>query len=170
MNKITEELLEKIKAGKVVDSAMLMGNISTPVIPDEVFTIVYKANGEEFKRYLEADKWIAWLNSVTEKNIDPEVDLEEKAIVGTKFYNQCELSYREINRRREGDRSGTIWLYQATPYSIALEGKQIDDAKKALSQVHASAFAPKTEDKSVAGSLTAQCDTDAILDIVSRGI
>lgn len=171
MNKISEELLDKIKAGKAVDSAMLVGNISTPVIPDEVFTIVYKANGEEFKRYLEADKWIAWLNSVAEKNIDPEADLEEKAIVGTKLYNQCELSIREIDRKRNGDLSGTIWLYNANPYTIALQGKQIDEAKNALAKVHSTAFVPMTEDRKFATNYTnVQCDTDAILDIVSRGI
>lgn len=141
MKNLAQELYDKIKAGQPVDTSAIPSAISTPDIPDEVFTIVRKANGEEFKRYLEADNWIDWLNSVADKTEDEQAPIEEKAIVGTNFYDQCKLSYREIVKHGE-EMSGTVWLYKGAPYSISLQGEKIQLAKDALMRVAECAIVP----------------------------
>ena len=170
MSKITEKLLTQIKEGEVVDSAMLVGHIATPTIPNEVFTYVRKANGEIFKKYLEADKWIAWLNSVAEKNVDPEADLTEKAIVGSRFYRICNRSLNEIELKERQNMSGTIWIENGNSYSITLAGKQIDQAKLALLNVQETAVKPLVAEDTTLDASFAQCDTDAIYEIATNHV
>lgn len=143
MANMTQELLEKIKSGEAVDEALIPGHIKTPKIPGTVFTIVKKPNGEIFKRYLEADKWIAWINSVADKTTDDLANLTEKAIVGSDFYNKCKLSYGDIVRNGK-ELSGTTWIQDGVPYSISLKGDQITAATEALLRIRDNAIAPLT--------------------------
>ena len=142
MKNLTQELYEKIKAGEAVDTTSIQGYINTPEIPDDVFTIVKNAKGEEFKRYIEAGKWISWINSVADKTQDTEAPIEEKAIVGTHFYKQCEFSYREIQRNEFNGLSGTRWLCNGALYSISIQGKEIQDATVALKRIAECAIVP----------------------------
>lgn len=169
MNKLTSELLESIKLRQPIDTNLIPGYISTPVLPDEVFTIVKKANGEEFKRYLEADKWIAWLNSVADKTVDPEAEMTEKVIAGSKFHAQCELSSKEIVKTEENGMAGTIWLDRGNLYSISLAGDKIQEALDALQRVQECAIMPIPED---VVNLEDKYDTEkaaTYLDIVKGG-
>lgn len=143
MANMTQELLEKIKSGEAVDEALIPGHIKTPRIPDSVFTIVKKPNGEIFKRYLEADKWIAWINSVADTTIDDLADLSEKAIVGSEFYNKCKLSFGDIVRNGK-ELTGTTWIQAGVPYSISLQGNQVNAAKEALLRIRDNAIVPLT--------------------------
>jgi len=69
------DILSKIREGKSVEQFEL-NNIKTPIIPDQYWTIVRKENGEEFKRYLELNKFMAYLNKIATNNQNSEIDVQ----------------------------------------------------------------------------------------------
>lgn len=141
-----KELLELIAKNAPITDPVFMPNINTPRIPDEVFTIIYKQNGEEFKRYLEADKFIPWIASVAEKSNDPEADISEKCIARTKFYDQCENALKTIEsniKQDDGLMSGFVWNYNGDLKSVSLSNEQISDAVNAFTAVVQSAVKPR---------------------------
>ena len=129
-----EKLLDDIKNGRKVESRY-SGWVYTPKIPDEVFTIVTKSNGEEFKRYLTEDKFIPWIETIAANSLNPEADIKERAIASTHFTTMCENCYRDIERRKS-DICGFTWLENGNPYSVSLQGEEsIERAKNAFASV-----------------------------------
>lgn len=145
-NKFNEqELLELIEKNAPITEPLFLPNINTPRIPDEVFTIVTKANGEEFKRYLEADKFLPWLDEVANNSINPEADIREKCIERTQFYQQCEMALKSIegHLKDNNELTGFTWINNGNPYSVSLQGANIIKASAVLSKVMANAVQPR---------------------------
>jgi hypothetical protein len=71
--------LNAISNGETVDTISIK-HITTPEITDETYTIVKKANGEVFKRYLEGDKFIKFLSSLVFVRAGIPINLQERAI------------------------------------------------------------------------------------------
>jgi len=141
-----KELLELIDKNAPITEPLFMPNINTPRIPDEVFTIIYKQNGEEFKRYLEADKFIAWIASVADKSKDPQADIAEKCIGRTKFYEQCQSTLKSIEHNiKQGNDllTGFVWLDKGNLYSVSLNVEQVSNALKAFTAVTENAVQPR---------------------------
>ena len=167
MNK--QELLEDIKEGRPVDAGMIPGWINTPVMPEEVFDIEYNSKGEEFKRSINAGKWINWINEVAEATVDPEADMESKSIAGTHFHSQCDSAYSSVMRNLEENKgyTGAVWIENGNPYSIALEGANIITAKVALQKVLANTIKPK--DRANVSDKFSKDNERTITDIVHGG-
>ena len=86
--KYEKDALDTIGQGLPIDSTSIE-YITTPEVTDETYTIIRKANGEIFKRYLEGDKFIDFLRNLVENNLNPNADIRNKLINGTSFYNTC---------------------------------------------------------------------------------
>ena len=142
---LANEMLEQIKEGRLVDSRY-SGYIFTPAIPDEVFTIVYKSNGDEFKRYLTFDKFIPWIEQVAKNTTNQDADMTEKAIAGTRFYNRCDEAYKSIVKHGD-DLTGFTWLDNGNLYSVSIQGKEnAERAKTAFTQITEVALPVKLQD------------------------
>ena len=69
-----------------------------------------KENGEFFKRYLEADKFLSFLQTVVFNNLDASVDVKLKSVKDSPFVRQCEINSRLLQKRIENNDSlGFIW-------------------------------------------------------------
>ena len=173
--KLSEDLLQKIKEGKPVDTNMIPGHISTPKMPGEVYNIEYNQDGTEFKRTIDADRWIDWINSVAVASADENADITLKSIVNSSFYDNCHFAYMTITKHIKdinGEKhSGAFWSEGGHTYSVSLINDQITRAIDALVAVNEHSivaksnniFAPKT-------ALRAMMDPEAARDIINGRI
>ena len=140
--KLSQEILNNIKQGKPVDIAMIPGHITTPVMPQEVYDIEVDTKGHQFKKVINADKFIAWIEQVNNATLDQDADISEKSIVGSTFATSCNLAKQDINNNREvidgEELTGFIWNSQA----VSLKGAQIEKALNAFSQVIENSIIP----------------------------
>ena len=112
------DTLNKIREGQSVEQFEL-NNVKTPIIPDQYWTIVRKDNGEEFKRYLELDKFVAYLNKIAQNNQNSEIDVQFRSIAGTPFYRQCQDAVYFLDKQfKQGDTLGVRWLVNGNVYSL----------------------------------------------------
>lgn len=101
--------LNNLRLGRPVEEQDI-AHLTTPRIPDETWTIITKENGEFFKRYLEADKFLAFLDSVVINNLDTNSDINTKSVKDSPFVQQCELTARLLQKRlANNDSLGFVW-------------------------------------------------------------
>ena len=170
--KLSENLLQSITEGKPVDITMIPGHISTPAMPEEIFDIEYNQDGTEFKRTINADKWISWLQDVGKANRRKKSDISSKAIAQSKFYHECHIASKFISKNIEkvGDDtySGVIWSLSDKTYTIGLKNEQITEAIKALKKALDHSVTPISANPfdSHKSTLTHAIDEEAIMDIL----
>ena len=147
MNKLNEELLTRIKEGKPVDTAMIPGHLSTPKMPDDVFTVIVDTKGNEFKKVIDNGKFFEWIEKVASISANAKAPIENKAIVGSTFVTACESAKGDIERHIQeidgAEVSGFTWTYGTNKLqSVSLQGKEIQKAIKLFSKVRENAIEP----------------------------
>ena len=146
MSKLNQNILDAIKEGKGVDTAMIPGHVDTPKMPADVMD-VKSVKGYEFKKTINAERFIAWIETIAQNNQNQNADIAEKAIAGSQFAVECYLAQKSIKKHEKniaGERySGFVWNYQTgTPKSVSLEGDMIDRAANAFAQAMETMIVP----------------------------
>ena len=172
--KLSETLLQNIKDGKSVDLNMVPGHIATPQMPEEIFDIEYTKDGSEFKRSINSDKWISWIQSVGKANKRKTADISEKTISQSKFYFLCHHSHTSIvkNMQKIGEDlySGLIWTYGEQAYSISLKNEQVRASLRALKEAVKHPVEPVSNSHYVKPIYCSMMDEEAIENIVNNHV
>jgi len=139
------QVYEKVQAGQPV-TELESNAIKTPIVPDNIFNIVIKPNGEEFKRWINVETMTKWLSEVGQNAQNPETPIEEKPIQHTEFYGQFVGLIQEINKNRSELRkgfevSGGNIIVNGVNYKISLQGtEQIESLLEALTTIRDNAL------------------------------
>ena len=148
MSKLNQDILDAIKEGKGVDTAMIPGHVSTPTIPEEVLTpLVNHTTGKVYKKVINPVKFVEWIESVAAANLDENQDMSMKSIKGSNFERSCDVAKKEIETNVEtvdGEKvSGFRWFVEGTLTSVSLKGEElIDRATNAFAQVLETTIVP----------------------------
>lgn len=155
MNK-REELLDDIKDGKPVDIAFIPGHLNTPELSEEVFDVEKSKSGIVFKKNINPEKFITYIENLIRQSNNPECPIESRVIVGSRFYDNVVNACDSINKHvktvdipNQGltKMSGFIWMGKDSNYPVSLEGNQIKRCFDALYQLGNEAIKPIPDSK-----------------------
>ena len=93
-----QEIMTKLRNGEAVYKEDI-SYISTPKMPESVWTIVRKSNGEFFKRYLDAEKLLLFYEKIARNNTNSEIDIQFRSVAGTDFYGECQAIRDSLQKR-----------------------------------------------------------------------
>ena len=139
---LNENMLNAIKEGKKVSRSHIPGYVVTPVIPDIVFDKEFTKTGEEFKRTINVDYFINFLENVARANTSPAADISLKSIQNSTFYRQCVIARNDMSRNNN---RGFVWLINGKAYSVALDAIQATSMNKALTSVIDTSVVPNID-------------------------
>ena len=139
----SENVLNKIKNGEFISNPELAA-INTPVLPESVFDIEKSSNGVEFKRTINTDRLIEWLNASAQAK-----EIDKAFIKGTTAHANLTHGLQTIDAKLEVNdgvaRTGLIWFEAGKAYPVSLVGTEnIEAMKQALQLCRQNAFTPNT--------------------------
>ena len=129
----TEQLLEDIKNGKPVDTAMIPGHVHTPVMPKEVFAV---KDGR-------AALFIAYLRKVAVSTAHPKADITERVIENTHFHKSCQSAYGDLCSEYDEIRGlGCTWIHEGRLCAVPMTAREVKKAKEALESILENVLVP----------------------------